>query len=146
MQRYQCHKIVEAAKVASIIGATVRLHGDDPAAGDVGEIVSVSASWLSRFKPTEPNDLGYFVRYADGYESWSPTAVFEAGYALVDAVGLGKLVVELSWDPSVLSEGWMNMDNLRTLLYGETKTRSDLLAVRKLASSQDAVTTEEGRH
>jgi hypothetical protein len=81
MQRYQCHKIVEAAKIASIIGATVRLAGDDPA--DVGEIKSVSKEWLSRFKPKVPNDLGYFVRYEDGYESWSPTQAFEAGYTLI---------------------------------------------------------------
>lgn len=27
-----------------------------------------------------PNDVGYLVRYPDGYESWSPSDVFEEAY------------------------------------------------------------------
>ena len=27
---------------------------------------------------------GYFVKYEDGYESWSPKSTFEKGYELVE--------------------------------------------------------------
>ena len=30
-----------------------------------------------------PDDLGYLVRYPDGYVSWSPTGAFEDGYDLL---------------------------------------------------------------
>ena len=31
----------------------------------------------------DPRAGGYFVVYEDGYESWSPAGVFEAGYSLI---------------------------------------------------------------
>ena len=37
----------------------------------------------------------YFVRYADGYESWSPRKAFEEGYGLIGDEGIeapGKLL------------------------------------------------------
>lgn len=75
MQRYQCHKIVEAGKIVSVAGNRVWMKQSDP--------IDVPDDWLSRFKPDSPDDLGYFVRYEDGYESWSPSKAFEAGYTLV---------------------------------------------------------------
>ncbi len=85
MQRYQCHKIVEAAKITEIEVQvqTIRFEGETAFRPTTWE-------WWGRFYSEitgalGTDDLGYFVRYADGYESWSPTAVFEAGYeAIVD--------------------------------------------------------------
>ena len=34
----------------------------------------------------EPEEQGYRVRYPDGYESFSPKAVFEAAYRPIDSV------------------------------------------------------------
>ena len=31
---------------------------------------------------TGKDELGYYIKYEDGYTSWSPKVVFEAGYAL----------------------------------------------------------------
>lgn len=50
---------------------------------------------------------GYKVRYADGYESWSPKGVFEAAYRRTDglnfdlaleAVKLGKKISRAGWN------------------------------------------------
>ncbi|MEY5098079.1 MAG: hypothetical protein RJA36_798 [Pseudomonadota bacterium] len=48
---------------------------------DSGAQVVVSAQWVKE-KRAEPG--GYFVRYADGYESWSPAEAFEKGYVELD--------------------------------------------------------------
>jgi len=72
MQKYKSHKVVEAAKIAKC-GPTVGLVFEN------GEQHDITNDWLARFKPTD-DDLGYFVRYPDGYESWSPSKAFEEGY------------------------------------------------------------------
>jgi hypothetical protein len=79
MKRYQCHKIVEAAKV---IGHTTTLdeartystlYGDDG-----GEYEMPTA------RISGGNGVGgYVVRYEDGYLSWSPAKAFEEGYTLI---------------------------------------------------------------
>lgn len=37
--------------------------------------------------PAHPAEPGYAVKYADGYTSWSPKAVFEAAYIPVGHIG-----------------------------------------------------------
>lgn len=80
MKRYQCHKIVEAGGIISLGFGLVVLSD--------GEQVSLSASDEDRITKMMTADsvhgLGYLVRYEDGYLSWSPTAVFESGYDLID--------------------------------------------------------------
>lgn len=93
LPRYRCHKVVEAAKINSV---TITL-ADDGAPESVREecratrwlaldgikdAVPVTAEWYEQHK-AEPG--GYFVRYADGYTSFSPAKAFEEGYAPVDA-------------------------------------------------------------
>lgn len=72
MKFYQCHKKVFASKVKAadkeMPGAPWRLACED------GEIYEV------RNARPEEHDLGYAVRYADGYTSWSPDKAFEDGY------------------------------------------------------------------
>ena len=84
MPRYKCHKEVHALKIKAI-----DMRGDggaDITPEDNGFApFIVDAEWLSRFYPGEsvsgePLDLGYYVLYADGYKSWSPTKAFEEGY------------------------------------------------------------------
>lgn len=40
-------------------------------------------------KSMEPEELGYRVRYPDGYESWSPKDVFEEAYRPTEGVNFG---------------------------------------------------------
>lgn len=35
------------------------------------------------FDKHQPKTDGYYVRYEDGYQSWSPAAAFESGYVLL---------------------------------------------------------------
>lgn len=75
MQRYQCHKIVEATKVY----AAERLEdGAWKCSGGDGHLYTLPA----HNKITE-EDTGYVVRYSDGYQSWSPTKAFEEGYTFI---------------------------------------------------------------
>ncbi len=85
MKTYQSHKKVQAFKIASIEKAQGQLDpdtemGDYEVKGVDGEKAVVKENWLRRHNP----DLGgYFVRYDDGYESFSPAAAFESGYTEV---------------------------------------------------------------
>lgn len=93
MEKYQCHKVVQAGKISSMawpgqIGASARLMfyipmsavdvaGVSPVAEDVGA-VDVSGDWMMKHKPQVD---GYYVLYEDGYASYSPPGPFEAGYS-----------------------------------------------------------------
>jgi hypothetical protein len=46
-----------------------------------GPSIPVNAEYLQKHKPRVG---GYYVRYADGYESFSPAQAFEEGYTLMD--------------------------------------------------------------
>ena len=40
---------------------------------------------MTYYRQAQPSKSGgYYVRYPDGYESWSPAEAFEEGYTLVD--------------------------------------------------------------
>lgn len=107
MQKYKCHKEVWAVKIAaierlpkepefkgalcrSITGCgsceRCRWRADNPQQlcvipEDAGEApVSVGPNYLSKHNPKVG---GYYVRYADGYESFSPADAFEDGYTKV---------------------------------------------------------------
>lgn len=73
---YVCHKHVRAFKISSVersedSGAV--LHPADGAC----VAIYVTDDFV---KKHNPQPLGYFVRYEDGYESFSPAEAFEAGY------------------------------------------------------------------
>jgi len=48
-----------------------------------------------------------------------------------------KMIVELEWDCDKLSEGWTNLDNLKTCLYGKEHTCEDLVDIRVLPVCED---------
>lgn len=83
MKRYKCHKVVEAGKIVQINWETER--PDWPGGKGMvfldnkktGELVPIDRGW---FEKHEPEVGGYFVRYADGYTSYSPAEAFESGY------------------------------------------------------------------
>jgi hypothetical protein len=49
---------------------------------------------------------GYFVQYADGYESWSPKDVFEETYRECDAMTFGLALECLKKGMHVCRAGW----------------------------------------
>ncbi len=76
MQTYVCHKEVQASRIAGIHlgsagGATLfpAEKGNEP--------FEVSQGYLDKHNPQRG---GYYVRYKDGYESYSPADAFEGGY------------------------------------------------------------------
>ena len=80
LPQWLCHKKVWAAKIESIeyppqeTTSRVLLHLEG------GFEVSVKKGWGEALGELVG---GYFVRYADGFESWSPAAAFEDGYTLI---------------------------------------------------------------
>jgi hypothetical protein len=52
------------------------------------------------------SEPGYFVRYADGYESWSPKAAFDEAYRKCDAMTFGLALEALKKGLKVQRDGW----------------------------------------
>ena len=89
MPRYRSHKIVSALKIDA-----VEFYADGSAkiASEGYLAFKTRPSFRERFKggsgpDGEPVDLGYFVEYPDGYQSWSPSQAFDEGYTLVSRHG-----------------------------------------------------------
>ena len=78
LPKYQCHKIVHAAKITEI----QKYENDGVESrtmvfGDIGGKRFLTNVWRERFQPEVG---GYYVVYDDGYTSYSPAGPFEAGY------------------------------------------------------------------
>lgn len=83
LPRYRCTKIVQAFKIRTIVIAET--------GGELKHVlfpfnheyasVEVGEPYISRHRP---HAGGYYVRYKDGYESFSPAAAFEEGYTRLD--------------------------------------------------------------
>lgn len=91
MPSYKSHKTVHALKIKAIVQSlsTVEMEGgswdlvpEDPRYPPV----IVPHAWYVKHEPKAP---GYLVVYEEGYRSWSPADVFEAGYALVLRIDIG---------------------------------------------------------
>jgi hypothetical protein len=74
MKRYQCHKQVDAAKITAI--------NDGVLTFEDGSTRAVGDRWL---QAKAAHVGGYYVAYADGYDSFSPAKAFEEGYTLLGA-------------------------------------------------------------
>ncbi len=76
MPCYRCHKLVHALKIAHIGGTESDGHWISPEEEDYADF-RVSIAYLQKH---QPKIGGYYVVYADGYESFSPAKAFEEGY------------------------------------------------------------------
>ena len=77
LPRYKCHKTVQAFKIASmesLSNGDILLTGIDTAHSRI-----VDAAYVDKH---HPRIGGYYVRYHDRYQSWSPARAFESGYTL----------------------------------------------------------------
>lgn len=85
MQKYRSHKVVEAGK---ILGFKSDQSTSPPTMGVViqgqSEPEMVPMHWHTNKNEGSDDDLGYLVRYEDGYLSWSPSKPFEEGYTLME--------------------------------------------------------------
>lgn len=86
MQKYRCHKIVEAqdlndrnVEVEKLPNGSLSVIIDY---GKTGESLNIAANHVGEHTAEEMRD-GYVVRYSDGYVSWSPRQPFEDGYAAI---------------------------------------------------------------
>lgn len=53
-----------------------------------------------------PNDEGYLVTSADGYETWTPKAKFEADYRPTDGMPFGSAIELMKSGFKVARKGW----------------------------------------
>jgi hypothetical protein len=82
MPRYRSHKEVHALKIAAIEVNEDKSAKIAPA--DKGYAVfTTKPGWAERFTGSDNDDPGYYVVYADGFASWSPTKAFEDGYTRI---------------------------------------------------------------
>jgi hypothetical protein len=85
MPQYKSHKKVWALKIAEVLiyydGSALVTPADERYAPFTTE-----PGWGTTFKGST-GALGVYVRYKGGYESWSPTEAFDAGYSLIELPG-----------------------------------------------------------
>ena len=53
-----------------------------------------------------PDDFGYFIRYPDGYESWSPKKQFEDAYTPMHSMTFGHAIVMAKAGKKIARKGW----------------------------------------
>lgn len=90
MPRYKCHKEVHALKIKHIVERGAQATEDGPPINNGGADITpeddgyagfyVSESYMRKHQPKAG---GYYVRYEDGYESYSPAEAFESGYTRI---------------------------------------------------------------
>ncbi len=78
MPKYKCHKEVHALKIHEV---SVLDNGDAVIMPEDYPSFQVDKEYVDRHKPVVG---GYFVRYKDGYASFSPAEAFEEGYSLAE--------------------------------------------------------------
>lgn len=76
MKTYKSHKTVQAAKITRMIAFE---QGDNICLELEGGLLEMVKATDTQFSRADVG--GYFVRYADGYTSYSPAKAFEEGYA-----------------------------------------------------------------
>lgn len=89
LPRWKCHKEVDGFQIDRIVGNSL-------ISADANVFVIVSDEYMEKHKPFAG---GYFVRYDNGHESFSPAEPFENGYSQKRRVLHVRLPEDLS--PSI---------------------------------------------
>ena len=82
---WRCHKIVRAAKIVGVEpgrDAVLLTLSPEHVISDTPTTLTVPPNWPP-FLNSPQLVGGFYVLYADGYESWSPAAAFKDGYTLL---------------------------------------------------------------
>lgn len=69
-------------------------------------------------------DPGYKVRYADGYESWSPKDVFEAAYKTSNGLSFGLAIEAAKRGGRIRRRGWNGKNQYVELASGISYTNA----------------------
>lgn len=88
MPAYRSFKVLRAIKIL-MLDSTPDGGADITPSEDGVQPFHVSAEYVTKHTP---HVSGYFVVYADGYESFSPAQAFESGYALANYANPSELV------------------------------------------------------
>lgn len=80
LPRYRSHKVVHALKMQTVV-AHPNGTGKFYPVEEGFPPIELSKSYMMKHAPQAG---GYYVVYADGYESWSPAEAFEGGYTRID--------------------------------------------------------------
>lgn len=109
LPKYRSHKIVRGAKI--LVVNEWLPDGSAALIVDIGNTrleISTKGGWRDRFKAAD-NDLGYYVEYEDGYQSWSPSKAFEEGYHLDDGRPQNLYYIQDADSPMhVISSSWQH--------------------------------------
>lgn len=77
---FRSHKLVQAAKITAITDGSGGIQFLTVDAKDEHGNQIKFGVWPEYVSKHKPRVGGYYVRYEDGYESWSPAEAFEGGY------------------------------------------------------------------
>jgi hypothetical protein len=106
MKTYRCHKVVQAAKIAKVVPSPdiqcCILQCEQDVENRI-DFVTVDDEWYCKHKP-QPG--GYYVRYEDGYTSYSPAEAFEAGYSELEDPSRTPDQVAISKQYNALVTSW----------------------------------------
>ena len=98
MKQYIGTKIIQAAP------ALRYSDGKENIVMELGrDITDQEKAFINR---TRSCDIGYQVRYPDGYESWSPQDVFEAAYRPTDCMNFGLAIEAAKKGVKITQRGW----------------------------------------
>ena len=65
-------------------------------------------------------ELGYWIKYENGYESWSPKEVFEKAYQPLTAMSFGHAIKAIEAGETVTRKDWTGTTKLILLGPGST--------------------------
>jgi len=144
LPRWQSHKKVWADKIVEVSSckqSQSEYDGGFPRSFvwrlACGEFISVSEALKTRGGDYPLG--GYYVRYEDGYESWSPAKAFEEGYARTFEEGYTRIPErEISY-PKL----WVVIGNPQFLHIKERNWDADELLSRWLSKESAIQTAEE---
>lgn len=82
---------------------------------------------------------GYKVRYSDGYESWSPKAVFEEAYQPMNALSFGHAIRVLKDGKRVARAGWNGKNMWLKLQVPDANSKMSLPYIYMFTAQGDRV-------
>lgn len=101
MKQFIGTKIVQAEPAYRFTG----VKPDYKAPGQIGNEDTIALLKDGGWEITDKKE-GYKVRYEDGYESWSPKAVFEAAYRQTNGMNFGLALEAAKMGHKIARVGW----------------------------------------
>jgi len=92
----------------------------------------------------DPNDIGYIVKYPDGYISWCPRTQFEESNRLSDGMSFGMAIEAMKMGFKVARAGWNGKGMFCIYVPGSNNVQPSLdspyeLAMRNTTNANQAI-------